>query len=211
MITLAATKRTVEESPAMLRSEEKIPAVYYGTGTEAVSITVSMREFIKVLKEAGETAAVALDFGTQKVTTLIHDMQYDPITNTPTHVDFLVIDMKKEIEVAVPIEFTGLAEAEKGNLGTLVKVLHEVEVRALPNDMPHNFTVDVTGLNSLDAQIHVKDIVLPKGVTMITDGEEVVAMVASFKEEVEETTPIDLSAIEVEKKGKKEEDEAEAA
>jgi large subunit ribosomal protein L25 len=208
MITLAATKRTTE-SPSVLRAEDKIPAVYYGTGKDAVSIAVPMRDFVKVWKQAGETTAVALDFGTDKVTTLIHDMQHDPITNAPMHIDFLVIDMKKEIEVAVPIEFVGLAAAEKGNLGTLVKVLHEAHVRALPNDMPHNFEVDVTGLDSLDAQIHVKDIVLPKGVTMITDADEVVALIAAFKEEVEEpVAPIDLDAIEVEKKGKKEEDEA---
>ncbi len=206
MITLAATKRTTE-TPAILRAEDKIPAVYYGMGKDAVSIAVPMKDFVKVWKEAGETGTVALDFGGEKVTTLIHDMQHDPIRNIPTHVDFLVIDMKKEIEVAVPIEFIGLAEAEKGNLGTLVKVLHEVQVRALPAELPHNFEVDVTPLGEVDAQIHVKDIKLPKGVTMITDGEEVVALIAAFKEEVEEApAAIDFDAIQVEEKGKKEED-----
>ncbi len=205
MITLAATKRTTEK-PAILRTEEKIPAVYYGMNKPPVSISVPMREFVKVWKEAGETTAVTLDMGTEKVTTMIHDMQHDPITNVPTHVDFLVIDMKKEIEVAVPLEFTGLAGAEKGNLGTLVKVLHEVEVRALPNDLPHNIVVDVTSLATLDAQLHVADITLPKGVVMITEGTEVVALIAAFKEEVEEVIPIDLDSIEVEKKGKVEEE-----
>ncbi len=209
-ITLAATKRT-NEKPEALRAADQIPAVYYGNNKETVSIAIPAREFMKVWKEAGETTTVSLDMGDEKVTTLIHDMQLDPITNTPTHVDFLVIDMKKEIEVAVPIEFTGLAEAEKGGLGTLVKVLHEVQVRALPNDLPHGFEIDVTPLATLDMQIHVKDIALPKGVTMVTDGEEVVALVAAYKEEKEETAaPIDLDSIEVEQKGKKEE-EGEAA
>lgn len=211
MITLAATKRTTEK-PHTLRAEEKIPAVYYGAGKETVALSVPLREFAKIWKEAGVTTAVTLDLGTEKVTTLIHDIQHHPITGMPTHIDFLVIDMKKEIEVAIPVEFTGLAEAEKGNLGTLVKVLHEVTVRALPNDLPHDFTVDVTGLDSLDAQIHVKDIVLPKGVTMITDLDEVVALIAAFKEEEpEKVAPVDLDAIEVEKKGKKEEGEEEPA
>ncbi len=80
--------------------------------------------------------------------------------------------MKKEIEVAVPLEFTGVAEAEKNGLGTLVKVVHEVHVSALPADLPHNIEIDVTGLATLEDQIHVKDIKLPKGVTMISDGEE---------------------------------------
>lgn len=209
-ITLAATKRT-NESPAALRAADQIPAVFYGNKKETTSIAISAREFAKVWKEAGETTTVTLDLGGEKVTTLIHDMQLDPIMNVPTHVDFLVIDMKKEIEVAVPIEFTGLAEAEKGGLGTLVKVLHEVQVRALPNDLPHGFEVDVTPLASLDMQIHVKDIKLPTGVTMVTDGEEVVALVAAYKEEKEDApAAIDFDAIQVEEKGKKEE-EGEAA
>ncbi len=209
MITLTATKRGTE-TPATLRAADQIPAVYYGMGKDAVSIAISSKDFAKVWKQAGETTAVTLDVAGEKVTTLIHDMQLDPIMNVPTHVDFLVIDMKKEIEVAVPIEFTGLAEAEKGGLGTLVKVLHEVQVRALPADLPHAFEVDVTSLASVDMQINVKDIVLPKGVTMVTDGEEVVALVAAFQEE-KESAPMDLSAIEVVEKGKKDEDAEPAA
>lgn len=205
MITLAAQKRG-EDNLSNIRNEDRIPAVYYGMGHDAVSISVPMKDFLKVWKEAGETTTVVLDFGNEKVTTLIHDMQHHPITSVPTHVDFLIIDMKKEIEVKVPLEFTGLAEAEKGNIGNLVKVMHEVEVRALPNDLPHTLKIDVTNLAEVDSQIHVKDIALPKGVQMVTDADEVVALIAAFKEEVEETTPVDLSAIEVEKKGKKDED-----
>ena len=204
MITLAATKRD-GVSPDALRAQDQIPAVYYGMGKDAVSITVSAKDFAKVWKEAGETTAITLDVGGEKVSTLIHDMQLDPIMNVPTHVDFLVIDMKKEIEVAVPIEFTGLAEAEKAGLGSLVKVLHEVQVRALPANLPHSLVVDVTRLATLDDQIHAKDIDLPKDVALVTDANEVVALVAPQKEEVE-SAPMDLESIEVEQKGKKEEE-----
>ncbi len=85
--------------------------------------------------------------------------------------------------------------------------MHEVEIEALPKDLPHNFSVDLSTLIALDDQIHVKNITLPKGVKMITDENEVVALIAPIKEEVVETAPVDLSAIEVEKKGKKEETE----
>ena len=132
-------------------------------------------------------------------------MQKDPIRGFPIHIDFLAIDMNKKVEVTVPIEFIGIAPAEKEGLGILVKTLHEIEVEALPKDLPHNISVDVSILVALDDQIHIKDITLPKGVTMITDENEVVALIAAIKEEVLETTPVDLSAIEVEKKGKKEE------
>ncbi len=205
MITLEAKQRT--GSPAELREQDMIPAVYYGAGKDAVSISVNAKEFTKVLKEAGETTAVILTIGGEKISTIIHDMQHNHITGVVTHVDFLIIDMKKEIEVSVPLEFTGLAEAEKNGLGTLTKAMHEVQVSALPANLPHNFEIDVTSLATLEDQIRVKDIKLPKGVTMITDGEDVIAMIAHFVEEVEEAPALDLSAIEVEKKGKTEDEE----
>ncbi len=205
MLTLSAEKRTTKNLKN-LRNNDKIPAVCYGLGNEAISITVPVRDFNKIWKEAGETTAVTIGIENKKVTTLIHAVQYHPITSIPVHIDFMIIDMKKDIEVNVPIEFVGLPEAEKLGLGTLVKVLHEIEIKALPADMPHLLTVDVSGLANLDSQIHVKDIKLPKGVISITDGDEVVALIASFNEEKETSEELDLTSIEVEKKGKKEED-----
>lgn len=207
MITLEATQRS--GSPAALREQDMIPAVYYGAGKDAVSIAVPAKEFTRVYKEAGENTAVTLTIGGEKISTIIHDLQRDGITGDVLHVDFLIIDMKKEIEVAIPLEFTGTAEAEKSNVGTVVKVLHEVHVSALPNDLPHTIEIDITGLATLEDQIHVKDIKLPKGVTMVTDGDEVVASVNAFVEETEEAPALDLSAIEVEKKGKAETEDEE--
>jgi large subunit ribosomal protein L25 len=205
MITLEAKQRT--GSPETLRTQDLIPAVYYGAGKDAVSIAVSVKEFTKVLKEAGETTPVTLMIGSEKISTIIHDMQHNNITGAVTHIDFLIINMKVEIEVAVPIEFTGTAEAEKNGLGNLTKAIHEVQVSALPDHLPHSLEVDVSDLATLEDQIHVKDIKLPKGVTMITEGEEVVAMISRFVEETEEAPALDLSAIEVEKKGKTEDEE----
>jgi large subunit ribosomal protein L25 len=209
MLILQATKRT-NEKPADVRAAGRIPAVFYGFGKESTPISVPGVEFIKLFREAGETTAITLDMGTEKVSALVHDMQRDPVTGTPTHVDFLVVDMNKEAEVAVPIEFTGLAEAEKLGLGVVMKIMHEVEVRALPADLPHSIEVDVTPLATLSDAIHAKDLALPKGVTLVTDGEEVVASVAAFVEEKEEAPVLDVSTIEVEKKGKKEDEEVAA-
>jgi large subunit ribosomal protein L25 len=205
MITLEAKQRN--GSPAAIREQEMIPAVYYGAGKDAVSIAVPVKEFNKVLKEAGETTPVTLKIGGEKISTMIHDMQHDNVTGAVTHVDFLIINMKVEIEVSVPLEFTGIAEAEKNGLGTLTKAIHEVQVSALPDHLPHTIEVDVTSLATLEDQIHVSDIKLPKGVTMITEADEVVASVSHFVEEVEETPAPDLSTIEVEKKGKTEDEE----
>ena len=212
MNILTATKRSKTDKLAAIRSKGMVPAVVYGAQVENQPVSVLSTDFAKILKVAGETSTIVLDITganekekATKVDVLIHDVQVDPVKGFPIHIDFLAIDMNKPIEVTIPIEFTGLAKAEKDGLGTLVKVLHEIDIEALPKDLPHNIVVDVTGIATLEDQIHVRDIKLPKGVTLVTDGEEVVALVAAVKEEVE-ATPVDLSAIEVEKKGKKEEE-----
>lgn len=206
MQTLTATKRSKTEKLATVRSNGMVPGVVYGARVENTSISVPSVAFKKIFKEAGESNAIVLDLEGKKIDVLIHDVQVDPVHGFSIHVDFLAIDINKPVEVAVPLEFTGVAPAEKLGLGTLVKVLHEVEIRALPKDIPHTLSVDISSLETLEHQIHAKNIILPSGVTLITDAEEVIALVAAAKEEKEET-PVDLSAIEVEKKGKKEEGE----
>ena len=219
MNILTATKRGKKDALSVIRTNGMIPAVVYGAQVENTLVSVLSTDFVKVLKVAGETSTIVLDItgaegadkgSAKKVDVLIHEVQVDPIKGYPIHVDFLAIDMNKPVEVTIPLEFVGLAKAEKDGLGTLVKVLHEIDIEALPKDLPHNIEVDVTSIATLEDKIHASDIKLPKGVTLITEGEEVVALVAAVKEEVEETAPVDLSSIEVEKKGKKEE-EGEAA
>jgi large subunit ribosomal protein L25 len=214
MNILTATKRSKKDVLGSIRSNGMIPAVVYGVRVENTMISVPAVDFEKVLKVAGESSTIVLEIkgdetkkeSSKKVDVLIHDIQVDPIRGFPTHIDFLAIDMNKEAEVTIPIEFAGIAPAEKEGLGVLVKVIHEVDVKALPKDLPHNVIVDLSVLDVLDAQIHIKDIILPKEVKMITDENEVVALIAPIKEELVEEAPVDLSAIEVEKKGKKEEE-----
>jgi len=215
---LTATKRSKTDKLGAIRNNGMVPAVVYGARVENTMLSVPSVDFEKILKIAGESSTIVLEIKDeesktalpsdkagkpQKIDVLIHDMQVDPVKGFPIHIDFLAIDMNKAIEVGIPIEFTGIALAEKDGLGVLVKVMHEVEVEALPKDLPHNVVVDVSTLVALNDQIHAKDIKLPKGVELKTSGEEVIALIAPIKEEVVEEVPVDLSAIEVEKKGKK--------
>jgi large subunit ribosomal protein L25 len=165
-----------------------------------------MMAFDKAFKEAGESNTIRLTLPEGALDVLIHEVQLDPVKHIPMHADFLVVDMNKPIEVMVPLEFIGVSPAVKGGLGVLTKVMHEIELKGLPKNMPHAVEVDISSLVTLENQIHVKDIKLPTGVETLADEEDVVALVAAIKEEVEEVTPIDLSSIEVEKKGKKEEE-----
>lgn len=229
MNILTATKRSKTDKLAFIRNNGMIPAVVYGAQVENTLVSVLSTSFAKILKIAGETSTIVLEIietngkdistdkvdlvnnkiiASKKVDVLIHEVQVHPVKGYPIHIDFLAIDMNKPVEVTIPLLFTGIAKAEKDGLGTLVKVLYEIDIEALPKDLPHNITVDVTGITTLEDKIHVNDIKLPRGVTLVTDGEEVVALVAAMKEEVEEVAPVDLSAIEVEKKGKKDEEGA---
>ncbi len=210
MLNLNAKIRDIKEDLEVLRKGGNLPAVYYGMGKPSTSISIPMVEFKKVWNKAGESSTVKITTADGAVDALIHEVQVDPVSDQPIHVDFLVIDMNKKIQVGVPLEFTGVSEAVKGGLGTLVKVLHEIEIEALPKDLPHNLVVDISKLATVDSQILVSDIVLPAGVALITKDTEVVASVALQKEEKEEVAPVDLSAIEVEKKGKKDEEGGEA-
>ena len=210
MLKLQAKARETKTGLDQMRAEGFVPAVFYGMGKESVSIMVEDKEFRKVWREAGESTTVLLETPTGKVDVLIHEVQMDPVKDTPVHIDFLAIDMNKEIEVPVALEFVGESDAVKAG-GVLTKSLHEVEVKALPKNLPHNLEVDISALATLEDQILVSDIKLPAGVTMITGGEEVVAVVSAAKEEEPaEAAPVDLSAIEVEKRGKKEEEEVAA-
>lgn len=207
VITLTAKSRKDGESVAALRSAGEIPAVVYGKGRPTASISVPMREFMKVLKEAGESSAVSLVLPDGTADVLIHEVVNSPVRGIPEHVDFLVIDMKKPIEVSVPIEFTGVAPAEKGGLGVLVKVMHEIEVKGLPKNVPHTIEVDISSLDVVGAHITIADLKLPAGVEAMVKPEDIVANVSSIKEEKEEVAaPIDFTQIEVEKKGKKDEE-----
>jgi large subunit ribosomal protein L25 len=206
MFVIKATKRDLAVKIDDLRKSGMIPAVFYGAGKETTSITINNVDFKKVWRDAGESSAVKVSLEGGDVDVLIHEVQVDPVSDEPIHVDFLAIDMKKKIKVNVPLEFIGVSGAVKSGLGNLVKVLHEIEIEALPADLPHNLEVDISKLETLDNQVFVSDIKLPSGVVAITPAEEIVASVVAQVEEKEETTPVDLSAIEVEKKGKKEEE-----
>ncbi len=215
MLKLNAKPRTAfGKKTQSLRAEGLVPAIVYGgKNKETQSISLDLPEFKKVLTKAGESTIISLSVDGKGQDVLIHDVQSDPLSGFPIHVDFYVVSQDKELEVAVPLVFEGVSPAVKDLGGSLVKVLHELEIRALPKNLPHDITVDISSLTNLDSQILIKDLKLPAGVESVLDVEEVVAAITEAGEEViEEEVPVDLSAIEVEKKGKQEEvaEEAEA-
>lgn len=205
MLSLKVENRNKETKLETLRKAGFIPAVFYGKKEASTPISIKKTDFLKVWKEGGESAVVSLETTEGAVESLIHDIQVDPITGSPQHADFYVFEKGHKVKVEVPIEFTGVSGAVKDMGGTLVKVMHALKIEAMPKDLPHNITVDISPLASFESQILAKDITIPHGITLLEAPEEVVALVSAPREEKEEeAAPIDLSAIEVEKKGKEE-------
>jgi large subunit ribosomal protein L25 len=211
MITLSITKRDGKARLEEVRDSGLIPAVFYGHKEASTSISVKQPEFLKVWKEAGESSVINLVGEGMNHEALIQDLDFHPVTSAVRHVDFYVIEKGKKIKVDIQLEFVGVSPAVKDLGGILVKVAHEVEIEAMPKDLPKQLTVDIAALVNFESKIAAKDIVLPAGVTLVTKGEETIALVTEAKEEVVEAPVVDLSSIEVEKKGKEAKEGAEGA
>jgi len=205
MLTLKVETRDTKSDLADIRKAGKIPAVFYGKKEASTPISIPRIDFLKVWKEAGESSVITLETPDGTKDSLIQDVDIDPISGAPRHADFYVFDKDHKLEIELPIEFVGIAPAVKELGGILVKVVHELSISALPKDLPHNISVDISSLKTFDDQILAKDIPLPNGVEITINPEDVIALVSAPREEKEEeSAPVDLSEIEVEKKGKEE-------
>ncbi|MFA6340706.1 MAG: 50S ribosomal protein L25 [Candidatus Paceibacterota bacterium] len=211
MITLEVEKRDLKAPLGEMRKSGKMPAVFYGKKEASTPIMLSYPIFEKTLKEAGESTILHLKGTGIDVDVLIHDVDLDPVTDKPRHADFYAIEKGKAIKIKVPLEFTGVAPAVKDLGGVLVKVMHEIEIEALPKDLPHNIKIDISALATFDSVVTAGDLKLPAGVELKVKADEVVASVYEPKEEVAEEVPVDLSTIEVAKKGKEAKEGTEGA
>jgi large subunit ribosomal protein L25 len=209
MLKLTAEKRDIfGKELKKARIAGKMPVVIYGAKDKATSLFVMTKEFKKLLSQAGESTMITVDAGDLKRDVLIHDVDFHPVNGEPVHADLYVVDKTKTVEVKVPLKYEGVSAAVKDLGGTLVKVLHELEIEVLPTHIPHEIMVDISLLATLESQVLVSDLKVPKEVKVLVEPETVVAAISVAKEEPIEEAPVDLSAIEVEKKGKKEEEGA---
>jgi large subunit ribosomal protein L25 len=172
-----------------LRREGIVPGVVYGKGEGSTNVQVDAKTFETLYRAAGRTSVVKFRLpGASRATSgFIKSVQRHPLTRQALHVDYYLVNLKVEMEVDVPLVFVGEAPAVEETGGTLLHNLSSVHVKALPNDIPHEITVDVSTLTSLDVAIHVADLNLNRDlVTVLTDGETLVATVVPARVEVEE-------------------------
>lgn len=212
MTTLSAQPRTKQENATSLRKEGKIPAVLYGPKRTSNACSVNRKEFEGALKEAGESTLVTLEFEKERPSVFIAEIQRDPLTSAPVHVDFYEPSLTETTEVNVPLVFTGEAGAVKDLGGTLVKNIQEIEVKGLPQDLPHEIRVDISVLASFEDKILVKDLATTGTFTFLKDGNEVVAQVLpaeNVEEELAKSTEGSVEDVQkVEKAKKASDDEA---
>ena len=188
-VTLKAEKRTLEgRKVKKLRSEGVLPGNVYGKKVKSQSVQIILKDFEKIYKEIGETGLLTLQLGSEEKPVLIHNLQLNPVTDAPVHVDFLQVDLKEKVEADIPVELVGESPAEKQAIGTVVQYINEVKVEALPTDLPEEFQVDTSGLSEVDQAVMVKDLKYDKAKVEIKDDlESIVAKVEPPQKE--EVTP----------------------
>lgn len=199
-----------------LRNEGYIPAVLYGKGQEPLSLQVSEKDFNKALKEAGESTLVYVNVDGKAYPTIINDVAKDPLTDGILHADFYKVRLDEKIKTNVPVIFIGEAAAVKDLGGVFVRNVNELEVEALPQDLPHEISIDISSLKKFGDQILVKDINLGAAVKIEADPEAIVATVQEPISEEElkaslEAPTAGVEDVEVIKKEKEEEVAEEAA
>jgi len=201
-------RQILGKSVKTLRQKGLLPAVVYGEAIPTQPISVSYKEFEKVYKAAGESTLVRLKVAGTTHNVLIHDIAFDPITGHSLHADFYAVRMDKALRARVPLEFIGESAAVKNEGGILVKVAHELEVEALPQDLPHSLPVDIGSLAAFGSRILLQDIPVPHGVKILGPADEVIAVVNAPRSDEElaalkEAPPAETVAVETEREAKK--------
>lgn len=184
----AKTRKDLGKKAELLRQSGKIPAVIYGHGKENQNLEVDYIKFEKVLNEAGESTLVDVSIdGGASVKTIIADVQREPVKSRIIHADLHQVNMKEKINANVQVEFTGESKAVKEDGAILIHNISEIEINCLPGDLMSEIIVDISSLNEVGDVITINDLKIPAGVEILHhEPEDVVALVATPKEEKEE-------------------------
>lgn len=192
---LQATARTEQKKQVKaLRQSGQIPAVVYGNGFDTQVIKVSQLEFLKVYHKAGSSGLVELSVDEHKpLHVLISEVQNDHL-GSPQHIDFHQVNMNEAIRTEVPLKLIGDAPGVYNLGGSLIQTLEEVEVEALPANLPQAIEVDISGLEEFDAHLSVSDLVIPADVTVLTDEHEMVCKIEAPRSD-EEMAELDAEIV----------------
>lgn len=209
-LVLEAVKRESGIRPKAVRAAGRIPAVYYGQGRPSFSLQLDYQAFRKIFEQAGENTVIELSMDGKRYPVLVHDVQLDPVTDNFAHIDFIHVDMQKEVITSVKINVVGEAPAVK-NLGGILNILKkEIKIKCLPRDLIKSVDVDVSEIADFSTVVRVGDLKIPPVIQVLDKPDSAVATVVAVKAE-EEEKPAEAAATAVTEGEAKEGKEGEAA
>jgi large subunit ribosomal protein L25 len=177
-VVSAEPREVVGKKVSSLRRAGILPAVVYGAHRDSENIQLDARAFGVLMRTATRNTLVDLKIGKSRpLPALLQHVHEHPVRRHPVHVDFLVVSMTEAITVDVPINYMGDSSAADRLGGTLLHLRESVSISALATALPHAIDLDISPLDSFDAVLHVRDLVAPEGVVILTDPEEPLARV----------------------------------
>ncbi len=211
-IILNANRRTViGKQVNALRRAGNLPAVLYGRRIDPLPIQLNLKEASRVLEKLSPSALIVVEVDGDKHFALVREKQRDPLLGSLRHVDFQAVLLTEKVKSNVNLHLVGVAPAVETYFGIVVTNIERVEVECLPRALPDRIDVELSGLKEIGDAIHVRDLVMPKGVEVLNDPEELVVVItAPIAEEVivaEEVAGILAGEPEVIERGKREEEE----
>lgn len=180
-LVLSAFPRTIfGRKVKKLREQGLIPAHVFGHKIKTIHVQVNENEFVKIEKAAGEATIINLKTNGELRPVLIRNIQTDPVTDKILHIDFYQVNLKEKVRIKIPIEIVGESPAVESKQGVLLTPLSEIEIEALPTNLPDSVKVDISKLEKLDDAILVKDLKLPAEVEILEDKEETVVKIGEL-------------------------------
>ncbi len=207
VVLKAVRRETRGKKVGALRRAGKLPAVLYGHRIESTPIMLDAHEATLSLSHLTSSSLVMVELDGTEYPTLVREKQRDFLKNRLLHLDFQVISMTEKVTTKVGVELTGTAPAVKDFSAVIVTVLHELEVECLPQDLPERIVIDISGLATIGAGIHVRDVVISDKVKILDDPDEMIVVATATREEkvvVEEAPAEEEAAAEGTEAGKKE-------
>ncbi|MEK7672944.1 MAG: 50S ribosomal protein L25 [Patescibacteria group bacterium] len=188
-INLEVQSRDTETKAKNLRKTGLLPAEYYGKGVKNKSLQMDYQVFRKLFRTAGKNTILELDVdGKEKINVLVHDVQFNPVTDLMNHVEFINVRMDEVIYTKIPVKFIGQSKAVKDLGGILSYNLKELEISCLPKDLIPFIEVSVAPVTDFHTNVKVKDLEAPANITIETPGHEVVVSAVAPREEEAATT-----------------------
>jgi large subunit ribosomal protein L25 len=189
----AASRTETGKAVARLRKAGQIPAVVFGHGMASVSVSLDAHEFDMLRRTIHSNSLLSLVIdGKDKHKVMVHGVQIDPRSRHLLHVDLFAIKSGEEVTVDVPIRTTGESFAVDRLGGTLLHAVDHVRVRALPEKLPEALEISIEGLDDFEKAIHLRDVPLPPGVTLLADPEELLVKVAPPHVVEEPAAPVEI-------------------